>query len=95
MDRSRMSDVWIITAECGDYYCGCGVGHLLGIATTEAEAERIRLEGERAEHSYGADRWRPTFHGVMIDRVTVDELRHLQAQTWAGDVKLRLRATVA
>jgi len=31
-------NAWAVTASCGDYYCGCGVSHLLGVYTDEEKA---------------------------------------------------------
>ncbi len=50
-----MSDaltVWVVSGNCGDYYCGCGLGHLLGVAFTAEDAERLRVEGVAATHTY-------------------------------------------
>lgn len=40
--------LWPIRANCGDYYCGCGGGHIVGIATSESEAERLATEAREA-----------------------------------------------
>jgi hypothetical protein len=54
------SPLWIVTAECGDYYCGCGVGHLLGLYTSpeEAEKERALFADDVTERGYR--RWECT-----------------------------------
>lgn len=31
--------VFIVTAECGDYYCGCGHGHIVGVYDSEEQAQ--------------------------------------------------------
>lgn len=44
--------LYVIQAECGDYYCGCGGGHILGIATTEAHRDHIIAEAKEAKTVY-------------------------------------------
>lgn len=42
--------VWVVAAACGDYYCGCGLGHLLGITADEAKADAIMVEAAAVRH---------------------------------------------
>ena len=39
-EEDEGAPLWMVTAECGDYYCGCGHGHVLGIYPSMEEAER-------------------------------------------------------
>jgi hypothetical protein len=32
--------VWVLQRECGDYYCGCGGGHIVGVFLNEEDASR-------------------------------------------------------
>lgn len=32
--------VWVLQRECGDYYCGCGGGHIVGVFLSEEDASR-------------------------------------------------------
>ncbi len=34
--------VWLVVGNCGDYYCGCGVGHVLAVALSAPEAAILR-----------------------------------------------------
>lgn len=65
--------VWLVVGDCGDYYCEGN--HVLAVATTEAEAVRIRTEAEAATwtNRYGSSgkRWAE----VGIETLPVDELR--------------------
>lgn len=67
-----MTDVWLVTADCGDYYCEGE--HVIGVATTEAEAERVKAEAEAATwgNRYGASgkRW----NDVSVAQVQTDAL---------------------
>ena len=38
--------VWLVRGDCGDYYCGCGGGHVLAVATDGDEAVRLAKEAE-------------------------------------------------
>ena len=33
-----MTQVWLVRADCNDFYCGCGGGHVLAVAESEDEA---------------------------------------------------------
>lgn len=33
--------IYVVRGDCSDYYCGCGGGHLLGVASTEAGAAEL------------------------------------------------------
>jgi len=72
--------VWVVSGECGDYYCGCGLGHLVGVATTLEEAERLAIAGEAAEHHYASrgtvSRGYRSFFSLVIKEVRVNELLH-------------------
>ena len=45
-------EIWLVRANCGDYYCGCGGGHVVGIATSKEDAERIQEEAKKATFTY-------------------------------------------
>lgn len=38
---AAMSAIWLIRGDCGDYYCGCGGGHVYGVATTQEQADAL------------------------------------------------------
>ena len=48
---------WMVTAECGDYYCGCGNGHVLGVYATQEEAEREAELFDTDVDDKGVRRW--------------------------------------
>ena len=33
-----MTEVYLVRGNCGDYYCGCGGGHVLAVADTPSRA---------------------------------------------------------
>lgn len=39
-----MNEVWLVLGNCGDYYCGCGQGHVVGCCSTEERAARMRVD---------------------------------------------------
>lgn len=49
--------LWTVTAECGDYYCGCGVGHLLAICTSEDAAYEQRKLFDSDLDAHGHRKW--------------------------------------
>jgi hypothetical protein len=59
--------VFVVKANCWDYYCGCGLGHLLGIALTAEDAERLRAEGAAASRE---------FESVAVEEVQVNVFLH-------------------
>jgi hypothetical protein len=69
--------VWLVRAHCGDYYCGCGGGHLVGVYSTEALASDAARFSYRCEDVYGKDagatrhrRWEDPY----VEAVEVDAL---------------------
>jgi hypothetical protein len=74
---------FVLRASCGDYYCGCGGGHLLGIADTEEEAARLKVEAENAKHTYrdGGNEYTTWPEGVSIERIEIGVLRPRE-ETW-------------
>lgn len=38
-----MTQVWVKQVECGDYYCGCGGGHIVGVYVSKEAAEQDPL----------------------------------------------------
>lgn len=34
-----MNTVYLVTANCGDYYCGCGTGHVIGASFNRSMAD--------------------------------------------------------
>lgn len=44
--------LWIVAANCGDYYCGCGVGHVLGVYTSKDNAEAAAVAAREQQHFY-------------------------------------------
>lgn len=45
--------VFLVVAQCWDYYClSCGTGHVVGVALTEDEAERIAGEARMDDRWY-------------------------------------------
>ena len=42
--------LWMVAADCGDYNCGCGHGHVLGIYTEKDMAVAAKNAAEKAEH---------------------------------------------
>ena len=63
--------LWLVRANCGDYYCGCGGGHVVGIATSLEIAERIHAEAKAATRTYGGGELRDVWESVWIDDVLV------------------------
>lgn len=57
--------LWLVRGDCGDVYCGCGGGHILGVATSADEASRIEEEAHTKE-SYGRKRWA---YGIHIEEI--------------------------
>lgn len=47
VDLSQVGEVYIVTGNCGSYYCGCAGGHLLAIAETQSAAKEL-LEQAKA-----------------------------------------------
>lgn len=40
--------LFVVVGECFNYYCkNCGLGHLIGIATDEAEAESLAVSARQ------------------------------------------------
>lgn len=75
---AAVASVYVVSATCGDYYCGCGIGHLVGIALTRERAEEIKAAGESARHRYlshGEDgELFTTFHDVFVSEMPLDVL---------------------
>lgn len=59
--------VFVLQRKCGDYYCGCGGGHILGVFSerpevedawrdkvTELEVDELRWVPERLAYGEGA-----------------------------------------
>jgi hypothetical protein len=57
----------VVRADCGDFYCGCGGGHVLGLARDDAEVSAIIAVAEGAT-SYDRKRW---IHGFRVDEMQV------------------------
>jgi hypothetical protein len=41
--------VWVAQVDCGDYYCGCGGGHIVGIYTDRRAAEGVLGGSDRPD----------------------------------------------
>jgi hypothetical protein len=67
---------FLVRGECGDYYCGCGGGHIAAVALTEDEAERLKAEAESATHRYtgGGTEYKMFPLGVTIEKFSVGQL---------------------
>lgn len=68
-----MVTVWLVTGECGDYYCE-GV-HVLAVATTEADAERLKVEAEAATWTNKAGTSGRRWSEVDVETAPLDALR--------------------
>jgi hypothetical protein len=71
-----MDHVYLVVSDCGDYYCGCGLGHLAAVATSRAKAEALLEQAQRVEYSYGssaesAKHWYPLYAAAEIVEVPV------------------------
>jgi hypothetical protein len=42
--------VYVAQRECGDYYCGCGGGHIVGVYASEEEAAHAAGSGTNEPH---------------------------------------------
>jgi hypothetical protein len=66
--------LWVISAECGDYYCGCGLGHLIGVCTDYGEANALADEARRSKDVYvrkdGNVREYTTWMEVEVQEIT-------------------------
>lgn len=38
--------MWLVRGLCSDLYCGCGGGHVLGIATSQWRADQLAIEAK-------------------------------------------------
>ena len=45
--------LWMIVGDCGDYYCGCGVGHLAAITADKSKIPAIMEAAKTARHHDG------------------------------------------
>ena len=72
-----MADVWVVRANCGDAYCGCGLGHLVAVASTEERAKALRvLAAEMHDgHKWPNGEYRRHWDHVDIEKVELDALR--------------------
>lgn len=72
--------VWLVVADCGDYYCEGA--HVVAVAASEEDAVRLRAEADAATHHYrshGPDGRRyKTFAETSVERVPLDVLRHTE-----------------
>jgi hypothetical protein len=54
--------VFVLQRECGDYYCGCGGGHIVGVFPNEEDAARAGDGGDITKKvtpvEVGEARWR-------------------------------------
>lgn len=70
---TALSEVFVVEGSCGDYYCEGS--HVVGIYTTDEEAQRARTAALAATHSYARhDEPRPTFRtwqDAEVVKVTV------------------------
>jgi hypothetical protein len=69
--------VWLVRAECGDYYCGCGGGHLVGVYSTGFAAVEAAAFAETCEDVYSrkpeARRTR-RWYSAVVEEVVLDAL---------------------
>jgi hypothetical protein len=50
--------VWVLQRECGDYYCGCGGGHIVGVFGPDGVPAGLVLEYDRVTPvEVGETRW--------------------------------------
>jgi hypothetical protein len=50
--------VWVLQRECGDYYCGCGGGHIVGVFPEDGVPAGLVLEYDRVTPiEVGETRW--------------------------------------
>lgn len=59
-----LAKAYIIHGECGDYYCGCGEGHIIGVTLNPDEVADALKAAQEISHSYGGDRWYPDYTSV-------------------------------
>lgn len=65
--------VWLVTANCGDYYCE-GV-HVVAVARSAEEAETLKAEAEEATWTNSAGSSGKRWSDVEIEEVQTSELR--------------------
>jgi hypothetical protein len=85
------TSVYLVVSNCGDYYCGCGLGHLAAVAHTRDDAEALMELAKRAEHSYGGGRWYATYEYPYIVEVPVGVVQPYE-HAQAAQVTERVRA---
>ena len=73
---SHLRSIFLIRAECGDYYCGCGGGHVCAVADDVDEAARLLEESKNATHTYvpGGREYKTWTFGHRIEEVPLNEL---------------------
>lgn len=62
-----MPNIYLITASCGDFYCGCGIGHVLCATTHEPTAQEFMEKAKLARDKYGG-----TWKNINIVLVNAD-----------------------
>lgn len=70
---SSAATVWLVTANCWDYYCE-GV-HVVGVAQSAGEAEALKAEAEEATWTNSAGSLGKRWCDVEIEEVPTGELR--------------------
>lgn len=68
--------LYLVRAECGDYYCGCGGGHVCAVATSRADAETLLKEAEKTTHTYveGGKEYKTWPWGHTIEEVSINKI---------------------
>lgn len=71
-----MSVVYIVRGDCGDYYCGCGGGHILGASLDKDCAEMIKRLADKAVVVYGTGQQHQAWPGgVEIEELPLNSYR--------------------
>jgi hypothetical protein len=61
--------VWVLHGECGDYYCGCGEGHLIGVTANYDEIPGLKKAAEGMTYTYGHGSWHHDYHSIHVTEV--------------------------